>query len=124
MATIVLPKSTAELLQLGQKIIHKHKDLSEQRVELSNLIGFHVENLEQKLAEAKPKFEDMCRLKELYEQLNTQIKMACGTHGSDRKISPGTIKFFIAQIRDILKGIHKEDLKQLSDWGFEVIERE
>lgn len=123
MATIILPKSTAELILLGQKIINKHKGQSENKNAQSILISLYIKDLDQKLEEVKPKYQDMLRLKEKLDQLNDQLKRVCGTHGSNRKISPGTIKFNIANVRDILKAVHREDLNQLCDWGFKVIER-
>jgi len=124
MASIYLPKSTSELIQLGQKIVDRHKRLNAEDIEHGALINLNIEELNRKLIEIAPKFDELVKLREIAEQLNDYIKITCGTHGSNRKITPGTVRFIIAQVRDVLKGIHREDPKMLIEWGFDVIEKE
>jgi hypothetical protein len=123
MASITLPKSTLDLLILGESLVVAHNMLLEK-----NLHDVHFQSLKERIEElslkitrVRPMYDEMVKLMETASGLNEEIKMVCGSHKSNKKIAPGTIRFVIAQIRDMLKGMHREDLKILSEWGFTVL---
>jgi len=120
MATILLPKSTLELLNLSESIILKYEKSHEFNKSKDILIDENIQNLKVKVNGLRERYDEMLFYREKAESINREIQLICGTHNSDRKISPGTVKFIIAQLRDILKGLYRENPLLLNEWGFFV----
>lgn len=123
MATILLPKNTLELLKLAENIISKYETTNEINKFNNVIIDDNIENLKKIIIGIRPKHDEMIQHKNTADRINHEIQLLCGTHNSNRKISSGTIKFIVAQLRDILKGIHRENPTALTEWGFVLIEK-
>jgi hypothetical protein len=76
------------------------------------------------IKEVQPKYNELLELRAKANQLNDEIQMVLGIHRSEKKIVQGTARFIVAQSRDILKGIYRDDLNKLKEWGFEVISKQ
>jgi hypothetical protein len=120
MATIILPKNLEALLTLSEAIVLKHKTDGKK----SPLIKTEILALENMVTQVQPKYLRLLKLQEEANQLKEEIQQVLGIHRHEKKITVGTARFIVAQSRDILKGIHREDLLKLRLWGYEVIVKE
>jgi hypothetical protein len=114
MANIHLPKNTEGIIGLARSIVNKYdEDLQ------TDLIGAgDVELLRSALQAIVPKHTEMLALRKRTTELNLEIQTVLGTHNMNHKLTPGTVRFVIARVRDILKGKCRENPDDLRNWGF------
>lgn len=116
MASIYIPKNMAELIELSEKIIQKHgKDTDK-----SCLKNMNIELLNVKISALKQKHQRYLELKEKADSPRNEIQLELDIHQSQKDISPETIRFYVVQIRDVLKGINRHHIVSLREWGFTV----
>lgn len=116
MASITLPKSTEEILDLAACILKKHETQSDKEV----FNGINMIAFKNMIDETTAKYEKMKELKNQYNIINHEIQLILGNHRSYGKITHGTVRFMLAQIKDVFKGKHRQDMTALREWGFTV----
>ena len=120
MAIIYIPKTVPELIELSEQILKKHL----QQGEKSPLAHLNMQQLKDVLNEMKIKHEEYLVFKEKCDRMKEDIQLIFGTHREQKNIENGTIRFTTVQVRDVLKGIHRERLEALREWGYTVITKE
>lgn len=120
MATIKIPKNTEELIELSEKIIVKHK----QDEENCPLRDVDLKSLERTISILKEQYKESLELKKRSDELREHTQLILGVHQSQKNIKPETVRFKIVQIRDVLKGIHRESIHKIAMWGYEILEKE
>ena len=105
MSKISISKNPKELLNLGDRVYDKHQDDAKASV-LSSLEWDSVGPEIKSGLDLHEKVKGMEReLEALYEERDAIVEK---------------VKDQVLRSRDILKGIHRSDLKRLGDWGFDV----
>ena len=105
MAKIVIPSNPKELLELAKKIYQKHESDGDS----SLLKPLNWDEIGAKINEG-------LQLHEKAEELQREMEKAY----ENRDIIIEEVEDKIKRSRDLLKGIHRDDLKKLGDYGFEV----
>jgi hypothetical protein len=116
MATIYIPKSVPELIDLSEKILARHYLEGEK----SPLRNVNIEQLSVNIDGIKKTHLRYLELKKESDRLKDQIQLALGVHKTHQALQPNTVRFLIIQIRDILKGVKREDVEELGKWGYTV----
>lgn len=115
---IVIPSNVDDLINLANNIVKKEDALKEK----SNLSVDELADLRKQITAA---MDANTRQKELTKQAKELTLTRDNALGTAKKASvnrPGTVKFFITGLRDVLLGKNKTNPKALGDWGFNVIE--
>lgn len=115
---IVIPSNVDDLINLANNIVKKEEALKEK----SNLSVDELADLRKQITAAT---DANTRQKELTKQAKELTLTRDNALGTAKKTSvnqPGTVKFFITGLRDVLLGKNKTNPKALGDWGFNVIE--
>ena len=105
MSTISIPQNPKELLNLGNRVLKKHQD-DAGTSPLNSLEWDSVGPTIPTGLELHEKVKDLERqLEALYEERDAIVDK---------------VKDQVFRSRDILKGVHRNDLRRLGDWGFDV----
>ncbi|MDP3556223.1 MAG: hypothetical protein Q8T03_02550 [Bacteroidota bacterium] len=107
----------SELIELSEKIIQKHQRLGEK----SPITIIDTGQLFMDLNEIRQMHEAYISLKKECEKMRDDIQLRLGVHRNQNNIVSGTIRFNVVQVRDVLKGINRNCLENLCDWGFKII---
>jgi hypothetical protein len=105
MSKISISKNPKELLNLGGRVYKKHQEDDTASV----LVGLEWDSVGPEIQsgiDLHDKVKGMEReLESLYEKRDAIVEK---------------VKDQVFRSRDILKGIHRKDLRRLGDWGFDV----
>ena len=105
---VEIPKNPKELLDLSIKVLTKHAaDAAASPLNLLQDIDIAVES--SKAAAALLKHNEA-------EDLRLQMEKAY----KDRDFLMSNTATFVKNSRDLLTGMHRENMKRLGDWGFTV----
>ena len=105
MAKIIVPRNPKELLGLAQKIVTKHQ--SEGDSSVLNALNWN---------DLIPKINEGLELHEKAEEHQREMEIAY----ESRDMIVNELSDIVKRSRDLLKGIYRNDLKKLGDYGFEV----
>lgn len=120
MASIHIPKNMTELIELTEKIIHKHKCCGDE----SPLRNIDLQLMFMNMEELRNKHDEYMRMKKECDELRDEIQLKLGVHRSQNKIPPQTIRFYVLQVRDVLKGIKRNSINELKEWGYTISEND
>lgn len=118
MAVIYIPKTAPEIFDLSKSIILKHNSIAQN----SPLNHIEITSLCSRITDLELKFKEYQILSEKCAKLKEEFQKELGIHQEQKSLVPGTVRFNIVQVRDILKGIAREDITVLKNWGFKIID--
>lgn len=114
---INVPKSPNDLVELTGKIVVKHQ----QDGAASPLNGMKEKDKADflaKAAAAKDKHDEAKKLRKQSEKATEDRDNVLGA--PSEALTPGTVRFYVTAVRDLLVGVNKGNEHALGDWGFTV----
>lgn len=118
MAVIYIPKTAPEIFESSKRIIFKHNSIAQN----SPLNHIEITSLCSRITDLETKYSEYQILSEKCARLKEEFQKELGIHKDQKSFVPGTVRFNIVQVRDILKGIAREDISSLKNWGFKIID--
>ena len=118
MANIPINRNPEMLLKLSEDIIKKHKKDGFD----SPLSGIDMADMQGKTKSAREKYAEALELRKRSEKLTQEVQILLGIHKSQKTTQPGHLLFYATRVRDVLKGVFRETVRKLNDWGFVVNE--
>ncbi|OFY84682.1 MAG: hypothetical protein A3F72_16065 [Bacteroidetes bacterium RIFCSPLOWO2_12_FULL_35_15] len=119
MANIPINRNPEMLLKLSEDIIRKHKKDGRS----SPLVGIDMVDMEKQTKSAREKYTEAVELRKRSEKLTNEVQKLLGIHKLQKTTQPGHVLFYTTRVRDVLKGIFRDAVKKIGDWGFLVNER-
>lgn len=116
MTRIKLPKKSVEIIQLSSAILTASPQLNTENLVHPQLL----QELMTMLEKARPLHDKVQFHKNSFTRLNEDLLLLMGNHQKHRILNPGSMRFVLSQIKDMLKVHYKSDLSQLALWGFEL----
>lgn len=116
MSEVKISKNPEKLLKLADDIVDKH----EADGDASVLEDVDIATLKSTKNQARIIYEEALALRRESEKKTEQYRKLLGIHKSQRSRTPGTALYYVYQSRDVLKGIFRNVLRKLGDWGFVV----
>ncbi len=118
MANIPINRNPEMLLKLSEDIIKRHKKDGRN----SPLAGIDMADMEKKMRSAREKYSEALELRKRSEKLTQEVQRLLGIHKSQKTTQPGHLLFYTTRVRDVLKGLFRETIRKLGEWGFVVNE--
>lgn len=116
MTRIKLPKKSPEIIQLSSAILTASPQLNTENLVHPQLL----DELTIMLEKARPLYNTVQFHKSTFVKLNEDLLLLLGNHQKHRQLSPGSMRFVLSQIKDMLKVHYKSDVTHLKQWGFEL----
>jgi hypothetical protein len=113
---INVPKNPDKLIALAALIVDKHaKDGAN-----SKLSGLDMSTMTGLLNDALKDNTQLIQMRKDAETLTEKRDYELGIYKTQTLDSAGTVRFFVASVRDTLLGAFKGQEQKLGDWGFVV----
>lgn len=114
--SVVIPLRVNDLIDLALLIIAKHEAIGVE----SPLAGLNMVDFKAKTEIAVEKSKLANKLNRDKEATNNERDRLMGIRKYQSLKTPGTVRFYVTSIRDLLLGIFKSNEHYLGDWGFDV----
>lgn len=112
-----IPTDVYLLLDLGDLILKKHQlDGAASILSIINMAEY-----ESLLTNAKVKHDEGETFSRLKEDAFEQRNYALGLLYHQNTFTENSVLFIVLSVRDVLKGVFRDELRQMGKWGFEVI---
>lgn len=113
---VIIPRNPVMLLRLANNILKK--DLADDEASILNI--FDMADLKEKVELAEEQDDLTRKLNRDKEKAYKLRNEALGLSKTQRRITPGTVLYYVVSVRDTLIGKFKGVEQMLGDWGFEV----
>lgn len=114
---IPMPRTAEDLLKLAQLI--EKKDVSDGKESILNSLDMN--GFRKLLQETIDNQEERDRLRKESVAATEKVRLMLGTLPNQSVFTPGTLTFFIGQVRSLLITHYRDSQKQLGHWGFNVL---
>lgn len=113
---VLIPTAPDKLLTLANTILAKHTadDAA------SPLLMLNMADFAAKLTEANAKQVKALELRRQSEETTEQRNLYLGVAATQNSKTPGTLRYYISGIRELLKGFLRGEERKLGEWGFDV----
>lgn len=113
---VIIPTKSEELLTLANNIIAKHTaDDTSSLLQMLNMADFIT-----KVTDANTKQTQALDLRRQSEDATEQRNLLLGMASNQTSSTPGTVRYYVSGIRELLKGLLRGQERKMGDWGFEV----
>ncbi|MCH8317321.1 MAG: hypothetical protein IIA88_02295 [Bacteroidetes bacterium] len=112
-----IPKNPDKLLHLAEDIVQKHNKDGANSV-LTAVVD--MPKFVTRTADGRTDHKTAIQLRKDSETISEKLQKALGVHKDQKTTNPGHIIYQVKQIRDVLSGKFRGNLKKLGDWGFQV----